>query len=229
MAKVKFASPVSALRGSVGGVVFSANKASSYVKGRRMPTMKNSLAASNSRLSFSLLPELWRDLSDEQRDDWATFAALPAQEKTNSLGESYYCTGFQWFVALNNRLLGFYQSPLGDPPAGAKPTAPTVCLFDLINSTAGGSNIAFLEFEFEDVYMMASVALYNTNTQTLSESDFKICVREDYPVSTPVDIQSQVEAVWGTLRSDQSFLFRFYRVDDNGQLSTPYASYGKVS
>lgn len=221
MAKVKFAAPVSGLRGSIGGVVFSANHSSNFVKSRTMPSSKQSKALSDTHVAFAALPELWRALDSGQRDDWATWAADPAQEKTNSLGEAYYCTGYQWFMALNNRLLGFFENPTEDPPPVPKPT-PTVFYVPAIYETnVGGSNIGILEAEYEDYRLTMSLAIYNTPTVVASLSDMKICVRRDFPVTTPVDIQTEIEDVWGTLTHPQSWVMWVQRSDIYGQISTP--------
>jgi hypothetical protein len=228
MAKVKFAAPVSGLRGSIGGVVFSANRSSNFVKSRTMPSSKQSQALSDTHVAFAALPELWRALTSGQRDDWATWAADPVQEKTNSLGEAYYCTGYQWFMALNNRLLGFYESPIEDPPPVPKPTPIVLYIPTIYETNVGGSELAINTVDFADCRLTMSLALYNTPTQICSLSDMKICVRRDYPVSSPVDIQAELEAIWGTLTYQQSWIMWVQRSDDYGQISTPLQTNGII-
>jgi hypothetical protein len=228
MAKVKFAAPVSGLRGSVGGVVFSANHATSFVKSRTMPSSKRSKSLADTHVAFAALPELWRLLTSSQRDDWATWAADPAQEKTNSLGEAYYCTGYQWFMALNNRLLGFTESPIEDPPPDPKPTPIVLYIPTIYDSNVGGSELAINTVDFTDYRLTMSLAVYNTPTVICSLSDMKICVRKDYPVSSPIDIQADIESIWGTLTHPQSWIMLVQRSDDYGQISTPLQTNGII-
>lgn len=68
----------------------------------------------------------WRALTQAQRDDWDTWAALPAQELTNSLGEAYYISGFLWFAKLNNRLEFIGRSTITTKPTGSRPAASTL-------------------------------------------------------------------------------------------------------
>lgn len=193
-----------------------------------MPSSKQSQALSNTHVAFAALPELWRGITSGQRDDWATWAADPAQEKTNSLGEAYYCTGYQWFMALNNRLLGFFESPIQDPPPDPKPTQIVLYVPAIYETSLGGSELAINTVDFANHRLTMSLALYNTPTVICSLSDMKICVRRDHPVSSPIDIQAELEAIWGTLTFEQSWIMWVQRSDDYGQISTPVQTYGIV-
>lgn len=230
MAKLKFITPVDEARGSIGGVVFSRNKACSYAKSRRVPVQTWSLQQSFGRGVVSQWPNEWRSLTQTQRDDWDTWAALPAQEKTNSLGIGYYCSGFQWFVSLNTRLYWFLLPFIEDPPAAAKPSAPTqsdVTMF--ATGSASSSEIDFDEAEFADVNFLLDAALFVSQTPTTAESKFLACTRDYYPMSTPYNIQASLETVWGDLIEGQRFITRLARVDDYGQISAYLESMGTVA
>jgi hypothetical protein len=77
------------------------------------------------------MPALWNALSSAQRTAWDTFAALGAQALINSLGETYYASGYNWFVKCNVRLLRVGRTPISAVPVTARPSAPTGCALNI--------------------------------------------------------------------------------------------------
>lgn len=70
------------------------------------------------------MSSLWNSLTSVQRAAWDTFAALGAQALTNSLGETYYASGWNWFCKTNVRLLRVGRSTISATPTIARPSAP---------------------------------------------------------------------------------------------------------
>lgn len=126
MAIITLAAPLSGLRGTLGGVVYSANGTTPYARAWSRPTTPLTLSQSAQQMLWSQLPSLWRDLSSAQRAAWDTFAALPAQALTNSLGATYYASGANWFTRCNARLLAMDTSTITAVPTQARPSAPTI-------------------------------------------------------------------------------------------------------
>lgn len=129
MAIVKMGALVVGVRGTVGGVTFSASlsgpNARLWSRGANPRTRKQG----RQRGRVSAMPNLWRLLSDAQRDAWAAFAADPQQEKINSLGEVYYASGYAWFVCINCRLARAGFAHRDDPPTTTTPAAPVIDAF----------------------------------------------------------------------------------------------------
>jgi len=73
------------------------------------------------------MPALWSALSSAQRSAWDTFAALGAQALINSLGETYYASGYNWFCKCNVRLLRTGRATISAVPVIARPSAPANC------------------------------------------------------------------------------------------------------
>jgi hypothetical protein len=126
MAIIKLMSPIADMRGTVGGSTYSRNKSGNYVKRWSQGPKNHHPMQQANRANLSSLPTQWRNLTQAQRDDWDTFAADPAQALTNSMGETYYITGFQWFSKCNNRLLACDESLNLTYPTAGYPTAPSV-------------------------------------------------------------------------------------------------------
>lgn len=126
MAKTKIAPPLAGIRGTVGGLTFSANKSGTYVKLWAPPSNPQTAPQSIERSYLAQMSNLWRALTAGQRTAWDTFAALGAQEQTDSLGEPYYLSGWLWFVKCNIRLLRVGRATISAAPVIARPAAPTI-------------------------------------------------------------------------------------------------------
>lgn len=142
MAILTFQAPVSGLRGKVGGQVFSANKSGPYLKAWGKGSNPRSTDQTNHRAGFVQFSQRWSTLTDAERTDWDTYAALTAQDKTNSLGETFSASGFNWYIEINLNLQSAGASIIDTAPTGGTPGTPIVNLVRLFTTAGGGfSNI----------------------------------------------------------------------------------------
>lgn len=148
MAIIKLGPPIAGIRGTIGGITFSENMACTYAKLWSRGPNPRTPKQSTERSFLSDMPILWNALSDAQRDAWRAFAADPAQEKTNALAEAYYASGYNWFCTCNVRLFRVGRADIQNPPAQARPAAPTIddfriCLAgDDVDEATGGAAAA---------------------------------------------------------------------------------------
>lgn len=126
MAILKLAAPVAGIRGTVAGLIYSANGSGPYVKAWAAPSNPRTETQTIERSILAQMPTLWRALTIFERALWDNFAALPAQELFNSLGESYFISGWLWFVKCNIRLLRVGRATITATPTVARPAAPTI-------------------------------------------------------------------------------------------------------
>lgn len=126
MAIIALGVTVVGIRGTIGGIIFSANKATPYAKAWARGSNPKTLRQSTQRGLLATMPALWRDLTDAERVLWDVFAALPAQDLINSLGETYSISGFGWFNKINIRLLVMGRATRTAVPSQARPSAPSI-------------------------------------------------------------------------------------------------------
>jgi hypothetical protein len=126
MAIIKIGAPLSGIRGTVGGITFSANKAGPYAKIWKPSTVPQTLPQAKSQAEFADEANHWPYITQTQRDDWDAFAADPSQVQTNSLGEQYYLSGFQWFCKAHARLRKIDAARYDDAPVAGYPAPPTI-------------------------------------------------------------------------------------------------------
>ena len=99
MAKILYGGGVSNMSGSQGGTVHSHNQFGSYTRSRVVPVNPQSADQTLARSRLSYCAQIWRNLSDAVRADWA---ALGAQiVRSDPLGQTYTLKGFNAFCLIN--------------------------------------------------------------------------------------------------------------------------------
>lgn len=126
MAIITTAAPVSGIRGKVGGNVFSANKSGPYLKAWAKGSNPRSERQTAHRATLVTFAQAWRGITGTQRDDWDIYALEPAQDKTNSLGETFSVSGFAWFVGININRAFVGDGQLSASPTVSVPATPTI-------------------------------------------------------------------------------------------------------
>jgi hypothetical protein len=119
MAKV---SPLLAIMsGSIGGNTWARNKGGLYIKMKASPTNPNSARQQAVRGFMATASGQWQGLTAPQQDAWDLFALI--HPKQDPLGQEYFLTGHQWYVALQSVVLDQGLVQITDPPSGPEPVA----------------------------------------------------------------------------------------------------------
>lgn len=126
MAITKIGPPLAGISGTVGGITYSRNKSGTFAKLWAQGSNPQTAKQMKQRSHLAKMPGLWRALTAGQKAWWDLFAALPAQEKFNSLGESYFASGYNWFCTCNVRLIRMGRATIQAIPTQARPAAPTI-------------------------------------------------------------------------------------------------------
>lgn len=126
MAIIKLGTIVVGIRGTLGGITYSANKSGNYAKAWVYPRRPSNPKQTDAQNQMTRLPDAWRNLSAAQRTAWDTFAAAPAQQLTNTLGVNYFISGFQWFMKINLWAFAIGFTLRANAPTVAKPAAPAL-------------------------------------------------------------------------------------------------------
>lgn len=122
MAKVIYGDIITDMRGSQGGTTYSRNRSGSYKKTKPIPTYRNTLAQQFTRGNLTEVASAWRGLTVSQRAGWDALAAtIPL---VNTLGETYFASGFNLHMNLNTSLLS-----IGEARISAAPVQPIIVPF----------------------------------------------------------------------------------------------------
>lgn len=116
MAKIKFGAIAAEARGKLGGIVFSKNSSSAYIRKYTKPVNTNTGPQNVIRAFFAYLTGKWRLLTAGQRQTF--FNQRNNYPQTNSLGDVTILTAQQLYMKLNMNLLTANQpeTQVGIPP-----------------------------------------------------------------------------------------------------------------
>lgn len=231
MAILKFGVIVTGARGTIAGITLSANKAGPYAKpwaaGPKTFTAKQSAM----RGLFGALKYPWQAMTAGERAAWDTFAALPSQEQTNSLGEAYYLSGWQWFVKLNGWRMQPYDaagfgcpiiSPaiITTPPAGGPAAAPTLVSLEAHYDAPTTIDLAFSAPVLgAGEYLLVEGAHIYTPSQLYTPPSLTALWAFEQGDTTPVAITDPIDAAFGGLVPDSQFVLRAYTLPADGYRS----------
>lgn len=230
MSIVTFGPLVTGARGTIAGTIFSANKSGPYARGwNRGPNPRTSNQTSQRRTT-GYMSGAWRSLTQLQRDAWDTWAALPAQEKFNSLGESYFPSGFNWFVCINTRLSLVGRALRVSPPVAARPAAPTILITQFRETPAiPESLVAYVVNEFVgfDLHLEAAIA---DSVGVLNKTHgWRVMLSKQNPHANFEEFQPELEAAFGDIQLLQRGFIRLYKQTTDGLRSSPDSGFNDVS
>ncbi|HUX31969.1 MAG TPA: hypothetical protein VMV78_15295 [Thiobacillus sp.] len=229
MATLKFGVIVTGARGTIAGTIFSANKSGPYARGWARGSNPRSSAQTATRARLVDASQAWQSLTDQQRTDWDTWAADPAQEKTNPLGEPYYLSGFQWFAALSaNRLRAdlAINNPAPTLPANPAPTINSLA----VDISAAEAIFTYPEGDFFLAYPHITAALAATQTPiSISGPRRTILLPLGGALDTESNIYPDVLALFGTLNANQRLLLQIRSQNPEGLQGPPTAIYADVT
>jgi len=223
MAILTFGAPVTGIRGTIGGITYTANQAGPYARIWSRGANVRTQSQSTSRASLANLASWWRTISASDRADWDTFAADPAQELTNALSEPYYISGFLWWVKISRELLSADRSPLESGWNVTKPTAPTISTLR-VSAGAVTSQITFPDGTFTPSY---DCVIFMALAQSIGATAKPLVPRflDGYqtPPNAPLNISASVAAAFGSVQVGQRAFAEVCRQATTGYRSAPTA------
>jgi len=221
MAIIKFGALIAGLRGTISGVTYTANKAGPFARIWSRGSNPRSTLQSDARIALSSLAAQWRSIDPSDQADWNTWAADPDQELTNALGETYYISGFAWWVKMSNWLTTVSRSPITTAPTDSKPVAPTIASL-VVSAGAVASEITYAAGtftpDFDCVILLAlaqSIGAYSTPGPPV------LITAQQVPAGTSLDISDDIAARLGTPIVGQKAFAFVYRQNLEGYRSAP--------
>lgn len=220
MARVQFAGILQGVRGTLGGVTFSAGKSGPYVRPWARGGQPQVWTQQFQRGIIGMTAESWRALSPSERAAWNAWAAEPEQEQTDVFGNAFYSSGYQWFSRVGVWLARMYSAFPTDPPISARPAAPT--LSDLVIYQSGGDPpvLSWPANEFDGYDLVVQAALVDSPVAaTVSSSRFLEWYALPAPVGSESETLPELDQFVGDLQPGQQVSVRAFRQTDDGQRS----------
>ena len=220
MAKVRFGAIVSGVSGSISGNTFSHNKGGPYIRNRTVPTKSTTTAAQAAKARLAAQSIAWQGLTQAQRDSWKHWSEH--NPVIDRLGEQRNLTGHQSFIKLNTRIDLIGETPLTAPPILAAPDA-LVTLVPTVDIGVGNT-----ELVYTTTPLAAGIAVYcwadivDSAGINYVENGLRYFMVSPAAQASPLDIESELAAVFGTPVEDQTVHFSVSTIRlVDGQISVP--------
>ncbi len=174
----------------MAGSTSSRNRFGQYVRTRAIPVNPGTSAQSAARSRLSAYAGTWRGLTQQQRDAWDALAAT--MPRTDSLGQTYYPTGFQVYVGANTLRDLMSLTPLVEAPAAPSwAENPTTA----VAVDAGALNVTHGEINAE--YDLLAFASPPRSAGRAYESDFRYLAKATVKTAGDWDLSSAYIAKFG--------------------------------
>jgi hypothetical protein len=124
MAKILLAGTLSGISGRLGSTVYWYSPTAQRLRTAVLNAQPRTQPQADIKGTLSSLVKAWSlTLSPGDRNDWVAFAAL--HPRTDLFSATYYLTGMQMFVSVNQALHAVGVSPLTSPPTSYSAGAPS--------------------------------------------------------------------------------------------------------
>lgn len=214
----RFGVTIVGARGTIGGITFSANKAGPYAKlwsrgGNPRSTLQNA-----HRNTLATHATGWRNLAQADRDDWDDYADDPAQELTNSLGETYFVSGFNWYVRINTHLSGAGAAARTAAPTLTRPVAPIQATLALFTDPPPTETRVFYNAGDPDLGELHTVnfSMFNSEGKIVAPNVMPLLLIE-IPVAQFIVIQDEVLERFGVTSAGMRGFVSSRTQDAHGQ------------
>ena len=230
MAKIKLALPVTDIRGTIAGVVFSANKSGSYAKAWKKPVNPATTLQAAQRGHLATMGALWRSLSGAQQADWDTFAATPPETDYDSLGNAYLISGFNWMTRICTRRRRTGQAQTLTAPVATPTATPTTFGLTLYpaQGDADRAEITYTSGEFATYYAILQMSLAPGTGSNVQTSRYLNIWEALGAADTATECGYQYWLSFGSTQITQRFFARLFRQSPSGIRSVPKELYVDV-
>jgi len=196
MAIIKYGAALAAASGKIGGMVFSRNKAGSYIRTYVKPINPGSVAQQTIRNRLTGLIQAWRGLTDAQRRAWN--ASTGNFTSKNRIGDVIFLTGQQLFNKFSSNLLAAGESIVLTPPLNSDESAVT------IESLVVSSSELTISIDVAVVPVTAAVIVRATDGLSAGrsnsyKSDFKQISANPTFATNDYDAKAVYESIFGLL------------------------------
>lgn len=221
MAIVKFGTLVVGVRGTIGGMTFSANHAGPHARVWQKPSNPATTYQQITRGRMTAYGALWNGMTAALRADWRTFAATPPEADYNSLGELILPTGWEWFCRIQQRLQTAARAVSTTVPGASAVTPPASATLAFAELPGGACTVTYPNATFGATDAAILYLAFNTTSGMLVKNSQRILTYAKYnPGNGPKTITTEVSARWGNIRKGWMAFGHLYKQRADGVRST---------
>ena len=196
MAKILFGQIITEARGNVAGIVFSRNRAGSYMRTKVTPLNPQSPKQTGVRTFFTTVAQSWRALTAAQRLQWE--AAVENFKSSNIFGLIKVLSGAQLYQKLNLNLLNIAQAQISVPPV---PTAvPAITALSAVADVSDDKiTLTFSPAIDANVVYECFATPPLSAGKTFVKNLYKKVANEGVAAVSPLEIAGDYKAIYGSI------------------------------
>jgi hypothetical protein len=230
MAIVKYGTSVVGIRKTLGGITFSHTNAGPIARAWTPSVMAFTPRQTAQQAIMASLTPPWNALDPALKELWRLLGLTPPETDVNSLGLTYFLSGFQWYQRVNTRNALAGRPRLDSPPSGGPVSPPTG-----VSITAAAGPPAAVTLLFDALpFIAAPYAVPYLNYSSFSgrsraHSAFYAAPIADAHGNTSLDCTSFVTDRWGPPRANDTLFARLRCQTNSGLRSVFVATYTVIA
>jgi len=202
MAIVKLGEIVVGVRGTAGGLTFSANASGPYCKMWARSPNPRTTYQQTVRGNLTRYGALWADLTEGERDDWTDFGLSPPELDYNAFGEQIFLSGWQWFCRIQQRRASVGQAPDDTLPSDVAVDPPASVALSLEELPGGDCTVTWPSATFDaDDSAILELAFHPSGALWTATRGFKLLLAKQNPEDETEDIADAIELRFGAIRA----------------------------
>lgn len=204
MARILFGQMIAEARGKVGGLVFSRNRAGSYMRTKVTPTNPQTAKQTGVRTFFTTIAQAWRGLTAVQRLQWE--GAVENFKSSNIFGLIKTLSGAQLYQKLNVNLLNIGQAQISEPPV---PTSvPAITSISIVADESANSLTATFSPAIDANVIYEAFATPPTSAgKTFVKNMYKKIGNYGVAAVSPLVMTGDYNAIYGTVGTEGQKIF----------------------
>lgn len=228
MALIRMGVMVGQASGSLGSTVFSFNRYGAYTRLRAKPVTSTSPYAELQKSILGLSSQVWGNLSEDDRNAWVTWAQT--NPITNRIGDKQILDGHTACTRINANLLTIGEATVDVPPVASAPEG-LLTLSMTADIGAGDFELVFTPTPIGATNkLQVWAAVVNNSGVRYVKNRFKLVTVSAANAPSPLDIEADVVARFGTLQVGQTVHIRANIISTvSGLISSPYPTMAVVT
>lgn len=204
MAKVRYGSIVTEIKGGIAGQVFQGGNVGFVLRSKGYTPGISNVRRQSATRTLSTVTSAWRSLSDSNRAAWEALALTwPFVDK---FGNTYYGSGYQVFVSYNNALVAMEEDIVNTPAAFVMPTDPGTITLNTLTTAAMAIDVPNLDLLADNLQIFASAPVSagrNGNNIRMNFID-----SFDYSIPGPFSLFTKYQSVYGAYHTGAKVFFK---------------------
>ena len=221
MAKIQFTAAIGDMRGSIGGVVATANYAGAFLRSKTSARKSATSPQQAIRGNLYSQSKAWSDiLTAAERANWIAWAGT--YSRPEMFNPTQYLTGLQFFLGANQALKQIGRGPITDTAGTWTVGAPSGCVLvwdDVLRTLTVNGAVGPGADDVPTIFATPMVRAGRASTKSLQRS----LTYADAGLPGPWDISDVYQTKFGTFIEGRGIFIKLLYTNQNNGCQSAYS------